>query len=233
MFGEADPLGHKARSWRDENLLREIVGVVADVRYEGLLAEERPLVYVPHTQNSWNGLTVVVRARHGAPDALAPLLRREIAALDGQLAVAKVRTMADSADESIARQRYTTLLVSLLAGAALLLGALGIYGVLSYSVSLRRQELGLRIALGASSQDLYRLVLTGGLGLALAGLVIGGAGAFALSRVLGGLLYEVDPGDPLAYAAAAAAILIAAALACYLPARRAAKADPMLALRSS
>jgi putative ABC transport system permease protein len=233
MFGDADPIGRRTKSWRDENVLREIVGVVADVRYEGLLAEETPLVYVPHTQNSWGGLSVVVRARQAAPPSLAPLLRREIAALDGQLAVARVRTMADSARESIARQRYTTMLVTMLAAAALILGALGIYGVLSYSVSLRRQELGLRIALGASSGDLYRLVLTGGLGLALAGLVIGSAGAFAVSRVLGGLLYEVEPTDPLAYAAAAAAILAAAALACYLPARRAAKSDPLLALKSS
>jgi len=233
MFGDADPIGRRTKSWRDENVLREIVGVVADVRYEGLLAEETPLVYVPHTQNSWGSLAVVLRARHGAPAALAPLLRREIAALDGQLAVARVRTMADDARESVARQRYTTMLVSILAAAALMLGALGIYGVLSYSVSLRRQELGLRIALGASAADLYRLVLKGGLGLALAGLIIGAGGAFAVSRVLGGLLYEVEPGDPLGYAAAAVAILTASALACYLPARRAAKSDPLLALKSS
>lgn len=233
MFGDADPIGRRTKSWRDENVLREIVGVVADVRYDGLLAEETPLVYVPHTQNSWGSLSVVVRARHGSPAALAPLLRREIAALDGQLAVARVRTMADSARESVARQRYTTLLVSMLAAAALMLGALGVYGVLSYSVSLRRQELGLRIALGASAGDLYRLVLKGGLGLALAGLVIGGTGAFAVSRLLGGLLYEVEPTDPMSYVAAAASILVAAALACLLPARRAAQSDPMLALRSS
>ncbi|MEX2270512.1 MAG: FtsX-like permease family protein, partial [Vicinamibacterales bacterium] len=117
--------------------------------------------------------------------------------------------------------------------AALMLGALGIYGVLSYSVSLRRQELGLRIALGASAGDLYRLVLTGGLGLAVVGLGIGSAGAYAVSRVLGGLLYEVEPTDPVAYAAAAGGIFIAAALACLLPARRAANSDPMLALKSS
>ena len=233
MFGDADPIGRRAKSWRDENLLREIVGIVADVRYDGLLAGETPLVYVPHTQNSWGSLAVVLRARHGAPEGLAPLLRREVARLDGELAVARVRTMAESARESVSRQRYTTMLVTILAAAALMLGALGIYGVLSYSVSLRRQELGLRVALGASAGDLYRLVLTGGLGLAIAGLVIGGAGAFAVSRVLGGLLYETEPTDPLAYAAAAAAILIAAALACFLPARRAAHADPLLALKSS
>ena len=233
MFGDADPIGRRTKSWRDENILREIVGVVSDVRYDGLLADETPLVYVPHTQNSWGSLAIVLRARHGAPAALGPLLRREIAALDGQLAIARVRTMADAARESVARQRYTTMLVSILAVAALLLGALGIYGVLSYSVSIRRQELGLRIALGASAGDLYRLVLKGGLGLALAGLVIGALGAFAVSRVLGGLLYEVEPGDPLGYAAAAAAILTASALACYLPARRAAKSDPLLALKSS
>lgn len=233
MFGDADPIGRRTKSWRDENILREIVGVVADVRYEGLLAEETPLVYVPHTQNSWGSLTVVLRARHGAPGALAPLLRSEIAALDNQLAVARVRTMAESARESVARQRYTTILVTMLASAALMLGALGIYGVLSYAVSLRRHELGLRIALGASSRDLYRLVLTGGLRLAALGLVIGSAGAYAVSRLLGGLLYEVEPTDPAAYAAAAGGILIAAALACLLPARRASRSDPLSALKAS
>ncbi len=233
MFGDADPIGRRTKSWRDENILREIVGVVADVRYEGLLAEETPLVYVPHTQNSWGSLTVVLRARHGAPGALAPLLRSEIAALDNQLAVARVRTMAESARESVARQRYTTILVTMLASAALMLGALGIYGVLSYAVSLRRHELGLRIALGASSRDLYRLVLTGGLRLAALGLVIGSAGAYAVSRLLGGLLYEVEPTDPAAYAVAAGGILIAAALACLLPARRASRSDPLSALKAS
>ena len=141
--------------------------------------------------------------------------------------------MADSARESVARERYTAMLVGMLAMAALLLGALGIYGVLSYSVSLRRHELGLRIALGASAGDLYRLVLTGGLGLALTGLAIGGFGAYAVSRLLGALLYEVEPTDPAAYAAAGGAILLAATLACLLPARRAANSDPMLALKSS
>jgi putative ABC transport system permease protein len=233
MFGDADPLGRRTKSWRDENVLREIVGVVSDVRYQGLLAEETPLVYVPHTQNSWSGMAVVLRARHGAPGALAPLLRREVAALDGQLAVARVRTMEESARASVARERYTTMLVTILAAAALLLGALGIYGVLSYAVSLRRHELGLRIALGATGGDLSRLVLKSGLGLALIGLAIGAAGTYAVSRLLGALLYEVEPADPMAYAAAAATILAAATLACYLPARRAAKSDPLLALKSS
>jgi putative ABC transport system permease protein len=133
----------------------------------------------------------------------------------------------------VARERYTTMLVTILAAAALLLGALGIYGVLSYAVSLRRHELGLRIALGATGGDLSRLVLKSGLGLALIGLAIGAAGTYAVSRLLGALLYEVEPADPMAYAAAAATILAAATLACYLPARRAAKSDPLLALKSS
>lgn len=233
MFGDADPIGRRTRSWRDENVLREIVGVVSDVRYDGLIADETPLVYVPHTQNSWGSLGVVVRARHGAPGSLAPLLKREIAALDGQLAVSRVRTMADAARESVARERYTALLVAILAAAALTLGTLGIYGVLSYAVSLRRQELGLRIALGASAGDLYRLVLMSGAGLALTGLAIGAAGAYAASKALASILYEVEPTDPVAFLAAAAAMLGAATLACLLPARRAAKSDPLLALKSS
>ena len=233
MFGDADPIGRRTKSWRDENVLREIVGVVDDVRYRGLLEPTRPLVYVPHAQNAWGSLGIVLRARHGAPGALAPALRREIAAVDPLLAVANVRTMAETASGSIARERYTTLLVTLLAATALALGTLGIYGVLSFAVSTRRHEFGLRIALGASSGDLYRLVLGNGLALALIGIAVGGAGAVAASRLLAGLLYEVEPHDPASYAAAGTLILVTAIAACLLPARRAAHADPLQALKSS
>jgi putative ABC transport system permease protein len=233
MFGTGNPIGRRAKSWRDENVLREIVGVAAEVRYRGLIDEERALVYVPHTQNSWGSLALTVRARHGAPETLAATLRSEVGALDPQLAVADVRTLESVARESVARERYTTLLVSILAAAAVALGGLGIYGVLSYAVSLRRQELGLRIALGASSGDLYRLIGKQAAALVGAGLAIGGLGALALSKMIGSLLYEVKPTDPVAFAAAGAAIVAAATLACVLPARRAAASDPLSALRAS
>jgi putative ABC transport system permease protein len=234
MFGTQDPIGRRAKSWRDENVLREIVGVASEVRYRGLIDEERAQVYVPHAQQAWwNFLALTVRARHGAPENLAATVRREVAALDAQLAVSEIHTLEYYARESIARERYTTLLVTILASAALVLGALGIYGVLSYAVSLRRQELGLRIALGASSGDLYWLIGRQALTLVAIGLALGGAGAFAMSKAIASILYEVQPTDPWAFAAAAAATMAAAVLACVLPARRAATSDPLSALRAS
>jgi predicted permease len=233
MFGEDNPLGKRTRSWRDENVLREIVGVVADVRYFGLRDGDGSLVYVPHTQSSWSLMNVVVRAATTSPEVLAPMLRREIAALDSELAVANVQTFADAWRGSIAGERYTTLLLSLLAATALTLGALGIYGVMSYAVTLRRHELGVRVALGASRRHLYALVFKQGLGLTIIGLAIGLAGAYAASRLLADLLYETQPRDPLAFGATIAAVALAACLACLLPARRAAKADAIGALRST
>jgi putative ABC transport system permease protein len=234
MFGTENPIGRRAKSWRDENVLREIIGIAAEVRYRGLIDEERAQVYVPHAQQAWwNFLALTVRARHGAPENMAALVRREVAALDAQLAVSEIRTLDYYARESIARERYTTLLVTILASAALALGALGIYGVLSYAVSLRRQELGLRIALGASPGDLYWLIGRQALGLVTIGLALGAAGAFAMSKAIASILYEVQPTDPWAFAGAAAATVAAAVLACVLPAYRASKSDPLVALKAS
>jgi predicted permease len=231
MLGDADPIGKRARSWRDENVLREIVGIVGEVRYQALTAELTPQVYVPHAQNSWSLMNIVVRARSGAPDALTPMLRREIAAIDPQLAVSHVRTLAGAAQASVARERYTTLLLSLLAAAAVLLGGLGVYGVTSHAVSAMRRELGVRIALGASPSHLYALVFRQTGTLLVAGLVLGLVGAWFAARTLGALLYETTPSDPAAYGTTVLVVVIATALATWLPARRAAHADPLVAIK--
>jgi putative ABC transport system permease protein len=232
MFGAGNPLGRRARSWRDENVLREIVGVVDEVRYEGLA--ERAVsrqVYVPHAQNTWGSLNIVVRSKTGSPRGLESALRRELAALDPDLALANVRSLDEIASRSVSGERYSTLLISLLALTALALGAVGIYGLISHAVSMRRQELGLRAALGASPGHLYRLVFGQGLWLTGVGLALGLVGAVATGRVLDQLLYETEPRDPLAYAVTILAILITAAFACLAPARRAARVDPLTALR--
>ncbi len=231
MFGDADPIGRRTRSWRDENVLREIVGVVADVRYAGLTDDRLSLIYVPHSQDSWRLMNVVVRASSGPPEAMAAILRREVAAIDPDLALANVETLETIASNSVARERYTTLLLSLLAATALALGAIGIYGVISHAVSLRRHELGVRIALGASRRHLYGLVFRQGLGLMGLGLAIGLAGAYAASKGLRALLFETTPTDAVAYGVAVATIAVALALACLGPARRAANADPVGVLR--
>jgi putative ABC transport system permease protein len=231
-FGDDNPLGRRVRSWRDENIYREIVGVVADVPFSSLADPTRSIVYIPHQQNTWGLLTVVVRAAAGPPDALAPILRRTVASLDPDLALAQVGTMSLFARDSIARERLSTTLMSALALAALVLAALGIYGVMSHAVAQRRQEMGLRLALGASPGDLYRAVLARGLTLTATGLTIGLVLAIGAARLLRALLFETSPFDPLAFASTAGVLLLIAVVACVLPARRAAAADPLVALRS-
>jgi ABC-type antimicrobial peptide transport system permease subunit len=161
------------------------------------------------------------------------VLRRELAALDPDLALAEVRSLDDIASRSVSGERYGALLISLLALTALSLGAVGIYGLISHAVSMRRQELGLRAALGASPGHLYRLVFGQGLWLTAIGLALGLAGAYATGRTLDRLLYETQPRDPAAYAVTILVIVGTALLACVGPARRAARADPLSALRVS
>lgn len=232
MFGNVDPLGKRVRSWRDENIYREVVGVVDEVRYEGLADRKvLPQFYVPHSQNSWGLMNIVVRSTGAPPAGLESTLRKEVGAIDPDLAISNVETLDAIARDSVATERYTTLLVSLLAATALALGAIGIYGVINHAVSMRKRELGLRAALGASPRHLYGIVLRQGFWLTAVGLGIGVAGAMAAARALESILYETPSRDPLAYAATAATIMAVAGLACLGPVRRAAKSDPLTVLR--
>jgi putative ABC transport system permease protein len=230
VFGQADPIGRRLRSWRDENLLREIVGVVADVRYEGLADEDQSLVYVPHHQNSWPSMTVALRT-HGHPAALADILRREVSRLDRDVAVARISTLSSLAANSIAPQRFGALLLAMFAAAAALLAGIGVYGVMSYAVAQRRHELGVRLALGAQPRDLFALVLGRGLVLTALGSALGLAGARALGPAIGGLLFGVGPTDPVTLVLVPVGLAAVALLACWLPGRRAARIDPLEALR--
>jgi putative ABC transport system permease protein len=231
-FGSENPLGRRIRSWRDENTYREIVGIAADVPFSSLSDRTRAVVYIPHAQDSWGQLIVTVRSATGPPDALAGVLRRAVASLDSDLALSRVGTMSVFARDSIARERVSTTLMSLLALAALALAALGVYGVMGYSVALRRQEMGVRLALGATPRDLYRTVLSRGLGLTAAGLGIGLLLAVPAARLLSRLLYETSPFDPAAFVGTATLLAVVALVACLVPARRAAGADPLAALAS-
>ncbi len=233
MFGDEPPLGKRIRSWRDENLLREIVGVVGEVRYSSL--DDREVtrqVYVPHTQDSWGLMNIVLRTTSGAPAGLESVIRSQVRAADGDLAVSNVATLRTIARESVAGERYLTTLISILAATALALGAIGIYGVVNHAVSARRRELGLRAALGASPGRLFSLVLGQALRLTVVGLVLGVIGALAVSKMLEQLLYETDAKDITAYVVTIATIAIVAALATFGPARRAGRSDPLTALRS-
>lgn len=231
-FPGESPLGKRVRSWRDENVLREIVGVVSSVKYEGLSDRDYPVIYVPYAQDGWTSMLVAVRAKTGDPAPLGIVLRDAVKAIDPLVAVARVTTMASAAQASIATQRYGTLLLGLLAATALALAGLGVYSVMNYVFLLRRREMGIRVALGASSSSIYTLVFRYGLILTAVGLVIGSAGAVAASRALGSLLFNTSAADAVAWTSMIGVIFVAACLACIWPARQSAKADAMEALRA-
>jgi putative ABC transport system permease protein len=231
MFPQGNALGQRIRSWRDENILREIVAVVGDVRYSGLADQDRGLVHVPHRQNAWGGLTVAVRAS-GDPAALAASLRQTINRLDPALGVGKLGTLTEFARASVARERFSATLLAGFAAVAVLLAAVGIYGVMAYVVALRSRELGVRAALGASPRELFALVMQHGLVLTAIGGTIGAAAALAAARAMSGLLFGISAKDPLTFAIALAILPVITLLACAAPGRRAARVDPMVTLRS-
>jgi len=230
MFPNEDPLGKRIRSWRDENKLREIVGVVRDVKYGGLDDDPSSLVYIPHRQDSWGSLTMVVRTT-GDPAAATNAVRQAFRAADKETPISNVQTLQKVLADSTARQRFGAWLLGLFAALALGLAGVGIYGVMSYSVAQRTQEIGVRMALGAGTADVLRLVLWRGLALTLPGVAIGLTAALALTRLMQSLLFGVSAADPLTFVVIASLLTVVALLACWIPARRATKVDPMVALR--
>jgi predicted permease len=208
----------------------EIVGVIADERTASLEGTTRAGVYVPIEQSPTTFANVVVR---GAiePQALGRAITQAVHEVDRNQVVSDIRTLEQLKDESAASNRLRTILLAVFASLALLLSAIGIYGVISYTVAQRTHEIGVRAALGASGAALLRMVLTSGMGLTLLGLAIGVGGALALTRLLGSLLFGVSARDPLTLGASAVVLVLVAFLACYIPARRAAKLDPLVALR--
>jgi predicted permease len=210
---------------------REIIGIVGDVRHESLDTESGPEYYVPYTQAPEAFMSLVVRSSADNPGSLAASLREAIKQTDKDQYVAAIQPMTKLIAESVARRRFNTLLTGLFAVVALLLASVGIFGVLNYSVAQRTQEIGLRVALGAQTRDVLRLVLGPGVRLILFGLALGLAASLALTRVLAGMLFGVTPTDPLTFVAVSLLLASVALLACYIPARRATKVDPMIALR--
>jgi putative ABC transport system permease protein len=210
----------------------EIVGVIGDVRQNGPLHPERPEVYGPLTQNS-KGEAKMALVLHtlGDPRALIPEIREAVEKIDKSLPVFDVATMNERFSNSISAERFNMLLVLILALLALVLVSVGIYGVTSYAVVQRTREIGVRMALGAGKVDVLKMVVGQGLKLALIGVAVGIAGALALTRFLANLLYGVKPADPLTFIAVSLILILVALVACYIPARRAAKVDPMAALR--
>jgi predicted permease len=230
FFGSESPLGRRITLENYKDL--EIVGVVADAKYRDLKEETPPTAYIPYSQyNPPVQRTLCVRAA-GKPTEVVAALRRQVQGLDPNLPVFNVKTFADQIEESVSRERLVASLSTFFGLFALLLAALGLYGVMAYTVARRTREIGLRMALGARASDVVWLVMRETLLLALIGVVIGLPAALAATRLTEGLLFRLSPTDPWTIAGATVVMIVAATLAGYLPARRAARVDPMVALRN-
>jgi putative ABC transport system permease protein len=237
QFPDQDPIGQRVvieqivtgKRELGPEIPWEVVGVVADEKVNGLDSTSAG-VYVSYAQSPIVGISLLAKGT-GEPLALARSIQQAIWLVEKNQALPDVRTLEQIKSESVGPTRLRTVLLAVFAGVALALAAVGVYGVLSYVTAQRTQELGVRAALGASGGDLVRLVLVGGAWPVVAGLALGVGGAFAVTRWLQGLLFETSPNDPATMIAVGAALLSVALVACYLPARRASRVDPMTALR--
>jgi len=228
-FPNADPIGKTLQNSRDK-IPMQIIGVVADVKFNALNAANVEEMYLPHEQSPWPSMTLVVRSASN-PRALASAVRHAIEELDPDLPVAGIQTMDEVVSTSVAQPRLLTALVGSFAGFALILAAVGVYGVMAYSVSQRAHEVGIRMALGASPRDIFTLVIGQGMRLVLTGVVLGFFASLGLTRLLSTLLFGTTPTDPFTFASVTMILIAVALLSCFLPARRATRVDPLVALR--
>jgi predicted permease len=226
-WGGNDPVGQRVQV---KGRWMRVVGVAKDSKYQSVRETPKPFFYVPLRQNLSRGAGLYIRTPL-RPETMATALTREVHALDENLALYEVITLQEQVDRSTSAQQVAVTLVGVLGALALALAAIGLYGVMSYAVSQSTRELGLRMALGAGTSNLLRLVISRGMALTAGGVALGAAVALGLTRLLGNLLYKVSPRDPLAFGSAFAVMTIAALVACFLPAWRAARTDPVRALR--
>jgi predicted permease len=232
-----DPIGRTIRYYplQTSPPIR-IVGIVGDVRSVGASATAPPAIYVPFEQAPrppYQGrtMTFVVRAT-ASPASLVGSARAAVASVDAGLPLADVRPMSEVLSAAAGQPRFTTLVMSFLAVTAFFLAAIGLYGILAYGVEQRTREIGVRVALGADNREIFRLVIGNGMGLALVGVSIGVPAALMLTRLMGGLLSGITSTDPVTYVAVVVMLAVSALLASYMPARRATRVDPMVALRA-
>jgi putative ABC transport system permease protein len=212
--------------------MREIIGVVGNVKHLSLKNEDSPEMYLSRTQIPFDIMSLVIRTNVSDPTALTSAVRKELAELDGTIPLTSVRVFDEYISRSLARPRFNALLLSIFAGTALILTGIGIYGVMAYSVAQRTNEIGIRIALGAAQSSIFRLVVGQAMGLVAISVVIGLAGAFVATRLLNSLLFGVGAWDPATFGLIVLLVSVVAFVAAWLPARRAARVDPIIALRS-
>ena len=229
-FPTEDPIGRGIDIGNGTDGFYQIVGVVGDVHDGGLDANPEPTMYVPFKQDPFSSMWLLVRTT-GDPAQFAGAARQAVRDIDGSLPAFSMTPLTDVIRDSVAERRFSLLLLGVFALVALFLAGVGLYGVVAYSVSLRTQEIGVRMAVGAEPGDVLRMVIGGGMRLALVGVAIGIAAALAVSRLVATMLYGVTPFDPASYAATASVLLAVCAVACYVPARRAMGVDPLVALR--
>jgi len=229
-FAGEDPIGRRIDFNWDTKGMQEIVGIVRDVKQHGLDMPTAPTIYVPFSQRSDSGMTVVVRSSLD-PASLVGAMRQQLLTLDKEQPLGQVRTMQEVVAESTSQRRLMVMVSALFGALAMLLAALGLYGVMAYTVTLRTREIGVRMALGAQQGDVLRMVISNGMGLALAGIAVGLAGAVALTRLMVSLLFHVTPTDATTFITVPALLMVVALIATWIPARRATKVDPLVALR--
>jgi predicted permease len=224
-----DPIGKRFRFFGDEQY-RDIIGVARDSKYNGLVEDPQPFVYIPLRQEYSGAVTLHVRSQ-GDPAALAGALRRAVQEIDPTLSILTVETLAEQVNQSLTQQRTNVAMLGIFGALALLLAAIGLYGVASYTIAQRTREIGIRMALGAGRTEVLRLVLGQALLLVGVGVALGLAAALGVANFMGALVEGVSTRDPVTFASTAGLLALVAAAASYVPARRATRIDPLIALR--
>ena len=232
VFPNEDPIGQFIENYGPKSEKLQVVGVVGNVRHLALETAPRPELYQPLGQGMWPLVFVAVRTAPENPLTLLPAVQQAVWSVNKSVALGNPRSMNDMIARTLLQKKFTMLLLSIFAGAALVLAAIGLYGVISYSVAQRTRELGIRIALGAQKSDVLRLILRQGMTLVAAGVVFGIAASLGLTRLIASLLYGISASDPLTFFLLSAALMLVAFIACWLPARRASAVDPIVALHA-
>ena len=232
LFPNDDPIGKYITKFGQDNETLQIVGVIGNLRHLALDTPPRPELYQPLGQGKWPRMFITVRSMAGNPLALLPSVKNAVASVDRTVALGSVRTMEDTVARSLLKRKFTMTLLTIFAGMAVALASIGLYGVMSYSVSQRTREIGIRMALGAQRADVLRLVVRQGMLLTTIGVAFGLLGSIGLTRLISSLLFGVSATDLTTFSAVSTLLLAIALFACWLPARRASGVDPMVALRT-